>query len=96
MEWRETPGSCETVDGFTFNVTPNDLSCTSSSMTTVTCSYNRAHLGQTYTVTVAALNCDTQRGNEDSITINLQGMPSTKIVKHDHNVPMYTGMVSYC
>ena len=62
-------------------------------MTTATCSYNRAHLGQTYTFSVAALNCGTQRGDEDSITINLQGASLTKIVNHDHNVPMYISMV---
>ena len=74
VEWSETSGSCETVDGFTFNITPNDLSCTRSTMTTVTCSYNRTHLGQMYTFTVAALNCGTQRGDEATITINLQGI----------------------
>ena len=84
VEWIETPGSCDTVDGFTFNVAPNDLSCTRSSMTTATCSYNRAHLGQTYTFSVATLNCDTQRGDEATITINLHGMP--------HNVPVYIAM----
>ena len=74
VEWRETPGSCETVDGFTFNITPNDLSCTSSSMTMVTCSYSETRLGQTYTFSVAALNCDTQRGDEATSTVNLQGI----------------------
>ena len=48
-------------------------------MTTVTCSYNETHLGQMYTFSVAALNCDIQRGDEATITINLQGMPLTKI-----------------
>ena len=61
-------------------------------MTTVTCSYNRTHLGQMYTFTVVALNCGTQRGDEATITINLQGMSLTKIVKHGHNVPVYVGM----
>ena len=74
VEWSETPGSCETVDGFTFNITPNYLSCTRSSMTMVTCSYNRTQLGQAYTFSVAALNCDTQRGDEATRTVNLQGM----------------------
>lgn len=92
VEWSETPGSCETVDNFTFNITPNDLSCTRSTMTTVTCSYNRTHLGQMYTFTVAGLNCGTQSGDEATITISLQGMSLTKIVKHGHNVPVYIGM----
>ena len=78
VEWSETPGSCETVDGFTFNITPNDLSCTRSTMTTVTCSYNRTHLGQMYTFSVAALNCDIQSGDEATITINLQGIAYKK------------------
>ena len=78
VEWTETPGSCETVDGFTVNITPNDLSCTRSSRTTVTCSYNRTHLGQRYTFSVATLNCDTQRGNEATRTVNLQGMHAVK------------------
>ena len=86
VEWSETSGSCETVDNFTFNITPNDLSCTRSTMTTVTCSYSRTHLGQMYTFSVAALNCGTQRGDEATITINLQGVSLTKIVKHGHNV----------
>ena len=77
VEWKKTPGSCETVDDFTFNITPNDLSCTRSTMTTVTCSYNRTHLGQMFTFTVAALNCDIQRGDEATITINLQGRSLT-------------------
>ena len=36
-----------------------------------------------YTFSVAALNCGTQRGDEATRTVNLQGMPLTKIVKHD-------------
>ena len=71
VKWSETSGSCETVDDFAFNITPNDLSCTRSTMT---CSYNRTHLGRMYTFTVAALNCGTQRGDEATITINLQGI----------------------
>ena len=77
VEWSESPGSCETVDGFSVNITPNDLSCTRSSMTTVTCSYNETHLGQMYTFSVAALNCDTQRGDEATRTLDLQGMSLT-------------------
>ena len=92
VEWSETPGSPETVDNFTFNITPNDLSCTRSTMTAVTCSYNRTHLGQMYTFTVAALNCGTQRGDEATITINLQGVSLTKIVKHGHNVYLCTSV----
>ena len=74
VKWSETSGSCETVDGFAFNITPDYLSCTRSTMTTVTCSYNRTHLGQMYTFSVAALNCGTQSGDEATITINLQGI----------------------
>ena len=75
IEWMEASGS-QMVDGFIWNITPDDLDCTNSSMT-VTCSYE-ANLGRTYIFTVAALNCSgTQRGSEFSLRIPLQGMSLT-------------------
>ena len=61
------------VDGFDPQISPSDLSCVRSGMT-YTCSYNETDLGQTYTFTVSALNCGTQRGEEANVTVDLQGM----------------------
>ena len=73
VEWSEPPGSCEMVDGFVPQISPNDLSCMMSGMT-YTCSYNETHLGQTYNFTVSAFNCGTQRGDINCTEIVLQGM----------------------
>ena len=82
IEWSEPPGSCEMVDGFDPQLSPNDLSCMMSGMT-YTCFYSRAHLGQTYTFIVSALNCDTQRGEEASVSVNLQGMSPHSVLCFD-------------
>ena len=87
VEWMEARGS-QMVNGFTFSTTPTGLSCRNNSMTTVTCSYNESNLGQTYTFTVAALNCGTQKGNEASHRIHLRGMLLT-IEHHLLIVPIY-------
>ena len=74
VEWMEAPGS-QMVNGFTFNVTPDGLSCTMNRVTkTVTCFYNETHLCQTYIFTVAALNCGTQKGHEASHRMHLKGL----------------------
>ena len=79
VELSETPGSCERIDGFTFKVIPDDLSCNKTSMTNteVTCLYNHTHMGQMYNFTAAALNCGNQRGDETSISVNMTGMSFT-------------------
>ena len=64
------------VDGFDFSITPSDLHCTVNSMT-ATCSYDMSHWGRIYNYTVAALNCDTQRGNESTNRVLLEGMSLT-------------------
>ena len=73
--WIEAPGS-QMVDGFTFNITPNDLMCKMRDMT-VTCPYTETNLGQTYIFTVAALNCGTQMGSYAPHRIHLRGMSLT-------------------
>ena len=76
VRWMKASGH-QMVDDFIWNITPDDLNCTNSSMT-VTCSYNEENLGHTYIFTVAALNCGgTQRGSEFSLRIPLQGMSLT-------------------
>jgi len=82
VEWSEPPGSCEMIDSFDPQISPNDLSCMMNGMT-YTCSYNETHLGQTYTFTVSALNCGTQRGEEASVSINLQGMSPHSVLCFD-------------
>ena len=78
VEWRETPGSSEVVDNFTFRITPH-LDCIRDSMTTATCSYNQADWGKIYTYAVSALNCGNQSGNEVTGRIRLEGMALTII-----------------
>ena len=72
VTWR----SRDVVDGFDFSITPSDLHCTVNSMT-ATCLYNMSHWGRIYNYTVAALNCDTQRGNESTNRVLLEGMSLT-------------------
>ena len=64
------------VDGFDFSITPNDLHCTVNSMT-ATCLYDVTHWGQIYTFSIAALNCGSQRGNESTNRVLLEGMSLT-------------------
>ena len=72
-KWSDPPGSCEIIDSFDPQISPNGLSCVMNGMN-YTCSYSETHLGQTYNFTVSALNCGTQRGGEASVSVNLQGM----------------------
>ena len=82
MEWSEPPGSCEMIDSFDPQISPNDLNCMMNGMT-YTCSYSEANLGETYTFTVLALNCGTQRGEEASVSVNLQGMSPHSVLCFD-------------
>ena len=64
------------VDGFSFNITPNDLHCTVNSMI-ATCPYDVTHWGQMYTYSIAALNCGNQRGYKATGRVQLKGMSLT-------------------
>ena len=77
VEWSGTPGSGDIVDNFTFNIFPDDLQCTRNSLTTATCPYSKKHQGEIYNYTVAALNCDTQRGSESTSRVLVEGMSLT-------------------
>ena len=74
VEWQARG---ESADNFTFDITPNDFYCTRSSLTTATCPYSRVNQGQVYIYTVAALNCGSQRGDESTGRVELQGMSLT-------------------
>ena len=71
VEWSE---SAELIDGIDFNIVPDTLNCTRGTNTMYTCQYNAKSLGQTYTLTISALYCGTQRGSEGNATIHLQGI----------------------
>ena len=89
IEWSESAGSCEMVDGFDPQLSPNDLSCMMNGMTYI-CSYRETHLGQMYTFTVSALNCGIQRGEEASVSINLQGMLHHSVLCFDKGKNCFT------
>ena len=92
VTWR----SRETVDGFNFSITPNNLRCSMNSMTTAICPYDMTHRGQTYTYTVAAYNCGNQRGdNANSEHTQLQLTHVTSAAQSRLNYLVYLSQKLY-
>ena len=68
VEWSEP------VEMIDFNIVPNTLNCTRGTNTRYTCQYSAKSLRQTYTLTISALYCGSQRGSEANATVYLQGI----------------------